>query len=69
MTKKVHKNHNFPPMGIDLYKKVDVVCGENPESSELFTCFEFLKAKRSQYYGKFEVNFSIYRSNEFSYSS
>ena len=29
----------------------------------------FFKAKRSQYYGKFEVNFSIYRPNEFSYSS
>jgi hypothetical protein len=28
-----------------------------------------LKAKRSQHYGKFEVNFYIHRQNEFSYST
>jgi hypothetical protein len=61
---------------IDLYKKVDVgwlgtwFAEEIPKAQSCFILvLSFFKAKRSQYYGKFEVNFSIYRPNEFSYSS
>jgi hypothetical protein len=56
---------------IDLYKKVDVsrFAEENPKAQSWLLVLSFFKAKRSQYYGKFEANFSIYRPNEFSYSS
>ncbi len=66
----------IPP--IDLYKKVGVSRSvsylrrkhweTNTEESphrHYIICFDFLKAKRSQHYGKFEVNFYIHRRNEF----
>ena len=31
---------------LGLQQDCDVVCGENPESSELFTCFEFFKSQK-----------------------
>ena len=51
---------------IDLYKKVDVsrimtqFAEEIPKARSCLLVLSFLKNKRSQYYGKFEANFSIY---------